>query len=57
MADEDGPYHLNIGGPRGWTTACGIESASFVSDNDLEGVDCGRCLNTQVFREKMEAKT
>lgn len=39
--------HLNVGGPRGWTTACGIESSSFVDQHLVEEhdeVDCRRCL-------------
>jgi hypothetical protein len=46
--------HLNIGGPRGWTTACGIESSSFIDQHkiaDYDEVDCKRCLKA------MEAAT
>jgi hypothetical protein len=42
--------HLNVGGPRGWTTACGIESHSFVTERDADEVDCSRC------RKVMERK-
>lgn len=37
--------HFNVGGPRGWTTACGIESASF--DEKWDDVDCKRCLRSR----------
>src|SRR5690348_16556745 len=37
--------HFNVGGPRGWTTACGIESRSFVDKpTEWNEVDCCRCL-------------
>lgn len=47
MTDRQMKVHLNVGGPRGWTTACGIESASFVDQHlveDHDEVDCRRCL-------------
>lgn len=46
MSDEP-KTHLNVGGPRGWTTACGIESSSFVDKHPADehyAVDCKRCL-------------
>lgn len=47
--------HWNIGGPRGWTTACGIESASFVEhDDEREGVTCKRCLRALAVRAELE---
>ena len=37
--------HFNIGGARGWTTACGMESHSFVDMNaEWAQVDCAKCL-------------
>ena len=47
MADKDKAVHLNVGGLRGWTTACGIESSSFVDQHlvdEHEDVTCKRCL-------------
>jgi hypothetical protein len=48
MSDTDNrKTHLNVGGPRGWTTACGIESSSFVDLHKPEehvDIDCKRCL-------------
>lgn len=53
--------HINVGGPRGWTTACGISSANFVDKMDeLEDVDCERCLNSKIgryFLSKMSIST
>jgi hypothetical protein len=45
MTEDRRKWHFNIGGPRGWTAACGIESSSFVSKWDE--VDCQRCLNSE----------
>jgi hypothetical protein len=43
MAEER--THFNVGGPRGWTAACGIESSSFVGKpEDWDDVDCRRCM-------------
>lgn len=49
-------WHLNVGGPRGWTTACGIESASFVRDDEVEEVDCRRCQQTPAYKEARNAE-
>lgn len=46
MSEQELKVHLNIGGPRGWTTACGIESSSFIDQAKAEDhwqVDCKRC--------------
>jgi hypothetical protein len=47
MTEREPKLHLNVGGPRGWTTACGIESSSFVDQHktdEHEDIDCRRCL-------------
>jgi hypothetical protein len=49
MQEPEPKVHLNVGGPRGWTTACGIESSSFVDKDKKEDhfmVDCKRCLKS-----------
>lgn len=46
-APKEPKIHLNVGGPRGWTTACGIESASFVDQHltdEHDQINCERCL-------------
>lgn len=45
MMVDDPKTHLNVGGSRGWTTACGIESSSFVDQNNGQDdeVDCKKC--------------
>jgi hypothetical protein len=50
MSETEPKLHLNVGGPRGWTTACGIESASFVDEHESEDVDCKRCLKAMEKR-------
>lgn len=45
--DDNRKWHLNVGGPRGWTTACGIESSSFIDAHKHDEhfmIDCKRCL-------------
>ena len=43
--NKEPKIHFNVGGQRGWTTACGIESSSFVEKLDeWDEVDCKRCL-------------
>lgn len=57
MTEPQTKCHLNVGGPRGWTTACGIESSDFVDQHKVDDhfmVDCKRCLKAM---EKMELPT
>lgn len=43
--EREPKLHFNVGGPRGWTTACGIESSSFTDKpSEWDEVDCQRCL-------------
>jgi hypothetical protein len=43
----DKALHWNAGGPKGWTTACGIESANFVEHRqDRNQVTCQRCVRS-----------
>lgn len=41
--------HLEMPGPTGWETACGISSSGLTSVTDE--VDCGACKRTTFFKQ------